>query len=77
MVDRTLSFHTATMASRLRILSPADIQRQITDGELIVVHEGYVLNVGAFIDQHPGGRLAMLHMIGRDASDEINMYAAT
>jgi cytochrome b involved in lipid metabolism len=60
--------------SRHRILSPAEIERQIAQGEPVVIHEGYVLHLGEWIDRHPGGRLAILHMVGRDATDEINMY---
>lgn len=60
--------------SRHRIIAPAEIERQVAQGEPIVIHEGYVLNLGEWIDKHPGGRLAILHMVGRDATDEINMY---
>ncbi|RYN48430.1 Delta 8-(E)-sphingolipid desaturase [Alternaria tenuissima] len=60
--------------SRHRIIAPAEIERQIAQGEPIVIHEGYVLHLGEWIDRHPGGRLAILHMVGRDATDEINIY---
>ena len=62
--------------SRHRTMDPAQIKRQIAQGEPIVIHEGYALNLAEWIDRHPGGRLAILHMVGRDATDEINMYAA-
>lgn len=55
------------------IIPPAEIQSRITEGEPIVVYEGYVLHLGQWINTHPGGRLAILHMVGRDATDEINM----
>jgi cytochrome b involved in lipid metabolism len=60
--------------SRHSIIAPEDIKRQIAQGEPIVIHEGYVLHLGEWINRHPGGRLAILHMVGRDATDEINMY---
>jgi len=60
--------------SRHRIIAPAEIAQKIAEGEPIVIHEGYVLNLGEWINRHPGGRLAILHMVGRDATDEINMY---
>jgi delta8-fatty-acid desaturase len=56
-----------------KTISPAEIQSRITEGEPIVVYEGYVLHLGQWINMHPGGRLAILHMVGRDATDEINM----
>ncbi|CAN9379816.1 unnamed protein product [Alternaria alternata] len=62
--------------SRHRIIAPAEIERQIAQGEPIVIHEGYVLHLGEWIDRHPGGRLAILHMVGRDATDEINIIAS-
>ncbi|KAF1844896.1 fatty acid/sphingolipid desaturase [Cucurbitaria berberidis CBS 394.84] len=60
--------------SRHRIVSPAEVQRLIAQNQPIVIHEGYVLHLGEWIDKHPGGRLAILHMVGRDATDEINIY---
>lgn len=56
-----------------RTLEPAEIERRVSEGEPIVVYEGYVLHLGQWINTHPGGRLAILHMVGRDATDEINM----
>ncbi|KAK2736772.1 hypothetical protein FQN57_000544 [Myotisia sp. PD_48] len=56
------------------IISPEEIERRIAEGQLIVVHEGYALKLDDWITKHPGGRLAILHMVGRDATDEINIY---
>ena len=60
--------------SRHEIISPEDIKRRIALGEPVVIYEGYVLHLGEWITMHPGGKLAILHMVGRDATDEINMY---
>lgn len=59
--------------SRHEILSPAEIKQQIDDGAPIVIYDGHVLHLGEWINRHPGGKLAILHMVGRDATDEINM----
>jgi hypothetical protein len=59
--------------SRHQIISPAEIKRRVAEGEPVVIYEGYVLHLGEWIEMHPGGRLAILHMVGRDATDEINM----
>jgi cytochrome b involved in lipid metabolism len=59
--------------SRHQIISPAEIERKVADGEPVVIYEGFVLHLGEWIEMHPGGRLAILHMVGRDATDEINM----
>jgi delta8-fatty-acid desaturase len=59
--------------SRHEIISPAEIERRVADGQPVVIYEGYVLDLGEWINMHPGGKLAILHMVGRDATDEINM----
>ncbi|KAF2126142.1 delta 8-(E)-sphingolipid desaturase [Dothidotthia symphoricarpi CBS 119687] len=63
--------------SRLEIISPEEVKSQIAQGLPIVIHDGYALHLGQWINTHPGGRLAILHMVGRDATDEINIYHST
>lgn len=58
--------------SRDAVLPAQDIERFITDGHTIVVYEGYALKLDGWLSKHPGGRLPILHMVGRDATDEIN-----
>ncbi len=43
----------------------------IAAGHTIVIFEDYVLRLDSWLDRHPGGRLAILHMVGKDATDEI------
>jgi len=38
-----------------------------------VVVNNQVLDVTSFLDDHPGGMLAMLSFAGKDATDEFNM----
>ncbi|KAF2194458.1 fatty acid/sphingolipid desaturase [Zopfia rhizophila CBS 207.26] len=57
-----------------KLFSPKEIEARIAEDQLIVLHEGYILKLDQWIDEHPGGRLAILHMVGRDATDEINVY---
>ncbi|KKY28057.1 putative delta 8-sphingolipid desaturase [Diplodia seriata] len=59
---------------RNRLISAAEVERLVAAGQLIVIHEGHALKLDSWIDRHPGGRLAILHMVGRDATDEINVY---
>jgi hypothetical protein len=61
--------------SQKNVVCGQEIKQLIAQGEPVVIHEGYALNISTWIDNHPGGRLAILHMVGRDATDEINMYA--
>jgi delta8-fatty-acid desaturase len=38
-----------------------------------VISRGHVLRLNKWQDVHPGGRLVIQHMVGRDASDELSM----
>jgi delta8-fatty-acid desaturase len=59
--------------ARNQILSRRAVEAMIADGHTIVVSEGRVLRLDGWLDKHPGGKLAVLHMVGRDATDEINV----
>lgn len=58
----------------MRELSRAQVEARIHNGELIVIYHGRALKLNSWIDRHPGGKKAIQHMIGRDASDEMDMY---
>ena len=58
---------------RKQLLSRRQIEGLIAAGRVIVISEGRVLQLDGWLDKHPGGRLAVLHMVGRDATDEINV----
>ena len=55
------------------VVTAHEVQQRIADGQLIVVHEGYALKLDGWLNKHPGGHLAILHMVGKDATDEINV----
>lgn len=58
-------------SSRDEILAPQEIHDRVAQGQTIVIYEDYVLRLDSWLDKHPGGRLAILHMVGKDATDEI------
>jgi delta8-fatty-acid desaturase len=66
---------TATMPSvnRNQVLSRDEIEDMIANGHVIVIIDGRVLQLDQWIENHPGGKLAMLHMVGHDASNEVAM----
>jgi delta8-fatty-acid desaturase len=41
---------------------------------VLIVHSAHVLDLTAFAASHPGGELAILHFVGRDATDEVDAY---
>lgn len=43
----------------------------IADGGILVIYEEHVLKLNGWMSRHPGGSLAILHMVGRDATDEM------
>ncbi|KAK9370555.1 fatty acid desaturase-domain-containing protein [Lipomyces kononenkoae] len=62
------------MGAQDRILSRAAIEGMIADGNVIVIYENLVLRVDTWLPRHPGGDKVVFHMVGRDATDEINAY---
>lgn len=59
--------------SRDQIISPETVDSMIANGDTIVIFKDYVLRLNSWLERHPGGRLAILHMVGRDATDEITV----
>ncbi|KAI5288338.1 hypothetical protein KEM54_005278 [Ascosphaera aggregata] len=59
---------------RQRILRREEIERLIGSGAHIFILDGKVINATSFVKYHPGGRLALQHMVGRDATDEVKAY---
>ncbi|CAK7229920.1 hypothetical protein SCUCBS95973_007394 [Sporothrix curviconia] len=62
------------VADRDRIMQPEAVADLIAQGQTIVIYQDYVLRLDSWLDRHPGGRLAILHMVGKDATDEIEVY---
>ncbi|KAK2747908.1 hypothetical protein FQN57_001499 [Myotisia sp. PD_48] len=54
------------------IVTRHEIGKLIANGKHIIIFEGRVLKVDAWLSFHPGGDKAIQHMVGRDATDEIN-----
>jgi len=54
-----------------RVYSREEVEDLIANGRTIIVLNGKVLKVDAWLKYHPGGDKAIMHMIGRDATDEV------
>lgn len=59
--------------NKRRIFSEAEVQTMVDSGKKVVIKDGKVLLLDNWIKRHPGGELVILHMLGRDATDEINV----
>ncbi len=54
------------------IYSRRQVEGFIADGRTIVIADQKVLKVDSWLKYHPGGDKAIMHMVGRDATDELN-----
>ncbi|KAI8957442.1 fatty acid/sphingolipid desaturase [Daldinia sp. FL1419] len=53
------------------LLSRRQIEGLIADGRRIFIANQYVFKADPWLPYHPGGDKAILHMVGRDATDEV------
>lgn len=52
-----------------------EVASRILTGETLVIFNGQLLRIpSSWLNAHPGGSLAILHFVGRDATDEILAY---
>jgi sphingolipid 8-(E)-desaturase len=56
------------------LLHRDDIEALIAEGRLVFIVDDKVLKVDAWLRYHPGGDKPIRHMVGRDATDEVNAY---
>ncbi|KAF8168173.1 delta 8-sphingoloid desaturase protein [Crassisporium funariophilum] len=48
------------------------VAKRILAGDILIIYQGHLLSIPPkWLDAHPGGNLALLHFVGRDATDEI------
>ncbi|KAL8690593.1 MAG: hypothetical protein Q9218_003997 [Villophora microphyllina] len=62
-----------TVMHQCKTFTISEIGALIAAGNIIVINKGNVLRLNTWLDRHPGGRLVIQHMVGRDATDEISM----
>ena len=57
------------------VWSREKVANRILAGDSLVVYRDQLIRIPQkWLDAHPGGALAILHFVGRDASDEIDAY---
>jgi sphingolipid 8-(E)-desaturase len=62
----------ASATRKDKVLSRREVEGLIADGRAIIIVDGKVLKADAWLKYHPGGEKAIMHMVGRDATDEVN-----
>lgn len=55
------------------VISRREIEAHIAEGRTIFILGEYVIKADAWLKYHPGGDKAIMHMVGRDATDEVTM----
>jgi delta8-fatty-acid desaturase len=60
------------MSAKTRLITRREVEDMIAQGQSIVIMDDKVVKVDAWQPYHPGGEKAILHMVGRDATDEVN-----
>jgi cytochrome b involved in lipid metabolism len=56
------------------LLSRREVEGLIANGKAIIIVDQKVLKVDPWMKYHPGGQGAIRHMIGKDATDEVNAF---
>ena len=64
------------MSQKDVILTQRQVEGMIADGRTVIIVDGKVLKLDAWLGYHPGGDKPIMHMVGRDATDEFNAYAS-
>jgi sphingolipid 8-(E)-desaturase len=69
-----LEFTMATNNTRRKdiLYSRRQVEGLIADGRTIIIVDQKILKVDSWLKYHPGGDKAIMHMVGRDATDELN-----
>ncbi|KAJ1019914.1 hypothetical protein NDA16_004195 [Ustilago loliicola] len=61
-------------ARQPKTLTRSQLAERIAQGETLVLHRRKIYKLDRWLARHPGGELAILHFVGRDATDEIEAY---
>lgn len=51
-----------------------EVRHLVSLGHILVLHRRKVYRLNNWLGRHPGGHLAILHFVGRDAANEIEAY---
>jgi sphingolipid 8-(E)-desaturase len=60
-----------TTSKKERLWTRREIEGQIAEGKKIIILDGKVLRAESWLKFHPGGEMAIMHMVGRDGTDEM------
>ncbi|CCF36626.1 fatty acid desaturase [Colletotrichum higginsianum] len=55
------------------LMSRRQVEGLIAQGRVVVIIDQFVVKLDGWLAYHPGGDKAILHMVGRDATDEVSV----
>lgn len=61
----------------LPVLSRRDVEISIAQGHKLFILDQFVIKADAWLPYHPGGEKSILHMVGRDATDEVTAFVSS
>ncbi|KAJ9113788.1 hypothetical protein QFC20_001815 [Naganishia adeliensis] len=61
-------------SKRDAVIPREQLKERIVAGDHLVIYHDQVLDLTRWAAKHPGGQLAILHFVGRDATDEMDAY---
>ncbi len=56
------------------LLSRREVEGLIAEGRKVFILNQYVIKADAWLPYHPGGDKSIMHMVGRDATDEVTAF---
>lgn len=63
---------TTMMSRKEQLYTRRQVEDLIAQGKTIIIVDQKVLKVDSWLPFHPGGDKSIMHMVGRDATDEVN-----
>lgn len=73
-MDPKPSSSSNPMSRKEAFLTRRQVEGMIADGMTIIILDGKVLKLDSWLKYHPGGDKSIMHVVGRDATDEVNAY---
>ena len=73
LLSNFVSLFSSAAMDRNIPLTKERVLELVAAGQTIIIYKDDVLKLDKWLDRHPGGRLAILHMVGTDATDEIEV----
>jgi delta8-fatty-acid desaturase len=69
-----MSASSSTPANSRTVFTREQVADRIILGQILFIYNQNLINATNWAAHHPGGALALLHFVGRDATDEIDAY---